>query len=85
MTYMAGGKSDKEYLAERAELNAAIAKAQDDTPPPQQDEKKYRQLLASDIKGRYEKMDREEKQRFWHTLLKEILITGNKVDRPMFF
>lgn len=85
VTYMAGGKSDKEYLAEMAELNAAIAKAQDDTPPPQQDEEKYRQLLASDIKGRYENMDREDKQRFWRTLLTEIIIEGNKIREPKFF
>ena len=84
VTYMAGGKSDKEYLAEMAELNAAIAKAQDDSPPPEQDEEKYRQLLASDIKGRYEKMDREEKQRFWRSLLKEIRVNGNTVERPIF-
>ena len=79
VVYMAGGKSDSEYLSEMAELNAAIAKAQDDAPPPPQNEEKYRQLLASDIRGRYEEMTREEKQRFWRGFVKEIHLEGTNV------
>lgn len=78
VVYMAGGKSDKEYLTETAELKAAIEKAQLEAPPPERDVEKYKQLLKLDYKKAYEEMDRVDKQRFWRSIIKEIHMDENR-------
>lgn len=78
VVYMAGGKSDKEYLAETAELKAAIEKAQLEAPPPARDVEKYKQLLALDYKAAYAEMEKIDKQRFWRSIIKQIHMDENR-------
>ena len=78
VVYLAGGKTDKEYIAETAELKAAIEKAQLEAPPPERDVEKYNQLLAMDYKAAYAEMELVDKRRFWRSLIKELHIDENR-------
>ena len=72
--YMAGNVSDSDYLHEDTEIKAAIAKAEKDAPPPERDLTPLKELLESDFLSLYQIMTREEKQRFWRSIIKEIKI-----------
>ena len=83
--YMAGGKSDEEYTAELKELNALMAKAEAEKPAIEyNDVGKLRSLIESDFRAIYELMDKEEKQRFWFNLIKEIKFEGLEVKEIIF-
>lgn len=85
VTYMAGNKSDAEYLSEAAELKALIAKAEQDAPPPERDLNGIKELLSSDFEKVYKTFDAEDKQRFWQTLIKEIQLKDNQIENVIFF
>ena len=76
--YMAGNKTDEEYLKEAAELNEEIKKAQidrcEDTP---RDLTKLKEFLASDFTVIYKNLDREEKRSLWRSIIKQIYFEGN--------
>lgn len=85
VVYMAGNKPDKEYLAEQNEIKALIAKAEEEAPPPERDLEPLKELLSADFETIYKTLNREEKQRFWHGLIKEIKLKDNKIDKIIFF
>ena len=72
VVYMAGNKSDDEYLAETNEIKAQIAKAQDEAPPPERNLEPLKELLSTDFRSIYKTFDDEEKRRFWQSIIKEI-------------
>ena len=77
--YMAGNKSDEEYLKEDAELKALIAKAESEAPPPEKDVDALKELLKTDFKATYKTFDQEEKRRFWRGIIKEIKFDGKTI------
>jgi DNA invertase Pin-like site-specific DNA recombinase len=84
--YQAGGKTDDEYITELKELNAAINKAENEAfESDGPNVEKLKDTLDSDFLTLYTNFDDEEKQAFWLGLFKEIKLTGNQVERPIFF
>lgn len=77
--YMAGNKSDEEYLKEDAELKALIAKAESEAPPPEKDVEPLKELLKTDFEGIYKTLDQEEKRRFWRGIVKEIIFKDKDI------
>ena len=81
VVYMAGNKTDAEYLAETAELKEQIRKAEmerlDD--PEEIDIEALQATLETDFRGIYETLSQEDKRRFWRGLIKEIHVKGNSV------
>jgi DNA invertase Pin-like site-specific DNA recombinase len=81
VVYMAGNKTDAEYLTETAELKEQIRKAEmerlDD--PADIDIESLRATLETDFRGIYETLSQEDKRRFWRGLIKEIHVKGNNV------
>lgn len=81
VVYMAGNKTDAEYLAETAELKEQLRKAEmerlDD--PEEIDIDALRATLETDFRGIYETLSQEDKRRFWRGLIKEIHVEGNSV------
>ena len=84
VTYMAGNIGDDEYHAADAEIKALLAKAEDESPPPEQDLEKLKQLLETDIRHAYFELDAEEKRRFLRNFIKEIKLDDNKVCSVVF-
>lgn len=81
IVYMAGNKTDDEYLKEQKEIKDAIKKAEDETPacPADRNIDNLKEMLETDFKSIYEDLDVEDKQRFWRTLIKQIHLEGNSV------
>lgn len=76
--YMAGNKTDEEYLKEAAELNEEIKKAQiDRCEEIPKDFSKLKAFLASDFTTTYQSLSRDEKRRLWRTIIKQIHFEGN--------
>jgi len=76
--YMAGNKTDEEYLKEAAELNEEIKKAQiDRCDIIPKDFTKLKAFLNSDFTTTYKSLGREEKRRLWRTIIKQIYFEGN--------
>lgn len=76
--YMAGNKTDEEYLKEAAELNEEIKKAQiDRCEIVPKDFTKLKDFLASDFTTTYRSLTREEKRRLWWSVIKQIHFEGN--------
>ena len=86
VVYMAGNKSDEEYLKEQKELKDAIKKAESDAPTSRADRDitHLRKTLESDFVTIYETLDDHEKRRFWRNLIEEIRIEGNEVVSVVF-
>ena len=86
ITYMAGNKTDEEYLREDAEIKALIAKAEAETPPEaKRDLTPLKELLETDFRTLYNTFDQEEKRRFWRNIIKEIKLDGNLPCSVIFF
>lgn len=85
VAYMAGNKSDEEYLREDAELKALIAKAETETPPAPPDLTPLKAVLETDFRTIYEGLTEEERQLFWHRLVKEIKIENKVIKEVIFF
>ncbi|MBR5862209.1 MAG: recombinase family protein [Bacteroidales bacterium] len=81
VVYMAGNKSDDEYLREQKELKAAIKKAEAGvtTSRADRDITHLKQTLEMDFISIYETLDDHEKRRFWRSLIEEIKIDGTEV------
>jgi DNA invertase Pin-like site-specific DNA recombinase len=81
VVYMAGNKTDAEYLTETAELKEQIRQAEmemlDD--PAEVDLDTLRATLETDFRGIYETLSPEDKRRFWRGLIKQIHVKGNNV------
>lgn len=86
VTYMAGNKSDEEYLREDAEIKALIKKAEMETPPEEnRDLTPLKELLETDFRSLYSTFDQEDKRRFWRGIIKEIKVDGNYPCDVIFF
>jgi DNA invertase Pin-like site-specific DNA recombinase len=84
--YMAGGKTDEEYVAETKALNAALTRAENNVIENTGPNIKYlKEVLNSDFETLYKTFDDEEKQEFWTRLIKEIKLDNNKVKEVIFF
>lgn len=83
--YMNGGKTDKEYTSEVAEINAQIEKSHQEDTPKENKLEEYKKLLKMDIRAMYEVKSREDKCRFWRGLIKEIHVEGNRIKSVIFF
>lgn len=74
IVYMAGNKSDEEYLREDAELKEMIEKAEAELEvlPDEQNIAKLKNLLETDFLSLYGQLDDSEKHAFWSGLLSHI-------------
>lgn len=81
VVYMAGNKSDEEYLAEQKELKEAIRKTEAEEYPQyeERDLTMLKYVLNSDFKNIYETLDDEDKRAFWRSIIKEIHVKGNDI------
>jgi hypothetical protein len=81
VTYMAGNKTDEEYLQEQKDIKEAIRKAEAENPedPGSKDLTIIKKTLENKFLSLYHELDREDKRRFWRTLLKEIHVEGTNV------
>ena len=81
VVYMAGNKSDAEYLSETAEIKEQIKKAELEKAeePDETNIEALKATLETDFRGIYETLDPEDKRRFWRGLIKEIHVEGNGV------
>lgn len=85
VAYMAGNKSDEEYLKEDRELKSLIDKAEKIAPPKPRNIEPLKELLNSNFRSLYEGLAEEERQLFWARLIKEIKLDGKKIKRVIFF
>ena len=82
--YMAGNKSDSEYIQESNELKALIAKAESEDAPAERDLEPLKKLLKTDFRGLYDVMTEENKRRFWRGIIKEIHVEGRDIKEVIF-
>lgn len=85
VVYMAGNKTDEEYLTESKELKALLKKAEEEEggTEPERDLSPLKEMLQTDFRSIYETLSREDRRRFWRSLIEEIHVEGNlpkKVD-----
>ena len=87
VVYMAGNKSDAEYLTETAEIKEQIKKAELEKleEPEEVNIEALKATLETDFRGIYETLEPEDKRRFWRGLIKEIHVKGNNVQSVDFF
>ena len=78
-SYMAGNKSDEDYIKESTELKALIAQAEQEAPPAERDLTPLKKLLHDDFSSIYPSFSQEEKRDFWHNLFEEIKIADNQI------
>lgn len=78
-SYMAGNKTDEEYVNEGAEIKALIAKAEKEAPPVERDLSPLKKMLDSDFNKIYSSLTLKEKREFWRNILQEIKIEDNKI------
>jgi len=82
--YMAGTKTDEEYLQEVAELNALIGQASQKTSQVEKDITPLKELLKTDYRTLYDGMTLEDKRRFWRSIIKEIRVEGREIKEVIF-
>lgn len=81
VVYLAGNKTDAEYIAETAEIKNQIKKAEEEqaADPAERDVTQLQEMLETDFRGIYETLSAEDRRRFWRGLVKEIHVKGNNV------
>lgn len=81
VVYMAGNKTDEDYLKEQKEIKDELAKASTDEPEnmADRDVSILKDTLESDFKTVYKTLDDEDKRAFWRYIIKEIHVKGNEV------
>lgn len=86
VVYMAGNKSDEDYFREDAEIKVALAKAEKELEINKpRNVGHLKELLETDFRKIYSKLDDEERQEFWQDLIKEIKIEDRRVTQVIFF
>ena len=87
VVYMAGNKSDEEYIKEQKELKDAIKKIEDESPEDfsNRDITPLKQILDSDFEEIYEKLNDEERRAFWRSIVKEIIVDGKNIVSVVFY
>ena len=78
-SYMAGNKTDEEYVTESAEIKELIANAEQEAPLPERDLSPLKELLNDALIKTYPTLGREEKRDFWRNTLKEIILEDNQI------
>ena len=80
VVYMAGNKSDEEYISESNEIKALIKKAEAEHADTEEehDLTYLKELLETDFRSIYQTLNSEERRRFWRSIIKEIHIEGNR-------
>ena len=78
-SYMAGNKTDDEYVRESIEIKHLIEKAEQESPLPDRDITPLKELLNDDFITTYSELGREEKRAFWQNILKEIILDDNQI------
>lgn len=81
VVYMAGNKTDEEYLQEQRDIKEAIKKAENEEPMylADKDISHLQKVLETDFRAIYDTLDQEDKRRFWRQLIKGIHVKGNEV------
>ena len=79
--YMAGNKTDEEYIKEQKELKNAIKKAEENEPESihDKDMSVLNYIIETDFRTHYESLDDEDKRAFWRYIIKEIHVEGNEI------
>ena len=79
VSFIAGNMTDDEYLTETKLINEQIKKAEEEekTEVAEKDVDHLKELLSTDFQSIYNMLDKEDKRRFWRTLIKEIYVTEN--------
>ena len=84
--YIAGNISDGEYTAQADALRAAISAAERqqaaEEKPVNLDA--MREIIGTDFEGHYKSLTREERQRFWRSIIEEIHFDDNQVSEIIF-
>lgn len=78
-SYMAGNKSDEDYIKEGNELKTLIAQAEQEVPTIERDLTPLKKLLNDDFRLIYSSFSFEEKRDLWHNTFEEIKIADNKI------
>ena len=81
VVYMAGNKSDEEYLLENNEIKELIRKAESEAPPRERDLQPLVELLEMDFASIYQTLSDEEKRRLWQGIVKEIGFSRSEFKR----
>lgn len=86
VSYMAGNKTDEEYLKEQKEIKQAIAKIEKESPESYEDRDLTHLIdtLNTDFVSLYEHFDDEDKRAFWRNIIKEIHVEGNDIVSVVF-
>lgn len=87
VAYRAGNMSDDEYLAESKDINTRIVKASADekTDPGEKDLTSLKELLETDFCTLYRNLEKEDKRRFWRSIIKEIHVDENSRPKSVTF
>ena len=86
VVYLAGNKSDDEYLKETAEIKELIAKAENEIVEEETvDIAGLQEILQADFKTLYDSFDMEARRKFWRSIIKEIKTEKTKVVDVIFF
>ena len=83
-SYMAGNKTDEEYIAEGAEIKKLIAIAEKEVPQSERDLTPLKELLDASFLSIYSEQERLEKRHFWQGLIAEIKLDDNKIEDVIF-
>lgn len=80
IVYMAGNKTDEEYMAESVELNALLKKAETEEGGEEKprDLSALREILETDFRSIYATLSREDRRRFWRSFIQEIHVDGKQ-------
>lgn len=86
VSYMAGNKTDEEYLKEQKEIKQTIAKIEKELPENYEDRDLSHivEMLNVDFVTIYETLDDEDKRAFWRNIIKEIHVNGNDIVSVVF-
>ena len=86
VSYMAGNRTDEEYLKEQKEIKQNIAKLEKESPEnyADRDVSHLLEALNTDFITIYETLDDEDKQAFWRNMIKEIHVDGNDIVSVVF-
>ncbi len=82
--YLAGNKSDDEYMQEAAELKALITAAQTAPTPPERNMDVLKQFLTKDFEKEYRLLKPEGRRNLWCSIIESIEVEGNDVKHVRF-
>ena len=84
--YIAGNIGDSDYRSQADTLRAAIAEAEKEDHPEENpvNLEAMRSLLSADFETHYNTLTREEKQRFWASIIQEIRLEDNQISEIIF-